>query len=148
MTEAEKVDRLLRILETTGLAWVATQVREHIRTGRTTMRTEYVRTMDVSTRRVDEPEDVDQLPARDALDAARQALSVAIFDLSAMESEIYKFFRTRIQGFDGISFTTEPMDEAKPFRLGQPDPGREDHRERVKLALMKLLDTGENDSAD
>lgn len=65
-----------------------------------------------------------------------------------MEAETCEFFRARVDRFDGIAFATEPMDEAKPFRIGQSDPGREDHRERVKLALMKLLDTGANDSGD
>ncbi|HEX7422506.1 MAG TPA: hypothetical protein VF311_01275 [Terriglobales bacterium] len=64
MTEADEVDRLLQILEAAGLGWVAIQVREHIRTGRTTMRSESVLSADVPIGHIDQPEDVDQLPPK------------------------------------------------------------------------------------
>lgn len=143
MTDAEKVDRLLAILERTGLGWIATQLREHIRTGRTMIRVEPVLKGEAvfigDTHDIDE---VDQLPPRASLEAVRDALSVVTVDLAAMEAEVNGFFSARVAGFQGIAFEAEPMDEAKPFRVAPPDPDREGHRENVRVALSKLVEPG------
>jgi hypothetical protein len=142
MTDEEKVERVLQILDETNLEWVATQVREHIRTGRTTIRPEPVsltRSPPVDT---DGQEDADQLPPKDALEVARQALSIVIVDLPAMETESYEFFRVRIDKLSGIAFAAEPMDDATPFRLEQPEAAKEGHRQKVKLAVTRLTTSG------